>query len=202
VPWDGDAALVHHEAPPIPGPTDRPLVLVTLGTVYNFESEILRRFLQALGGEDVDVLCAVGVGADLAELGDVPANVQIETYVPFSKVLPRCAALLCHGGFNTVMSAVVAGVPVVCVPLGSDQDFNARVCQKEGFGLSIDPEDATVDRLRQAIRRILDERRFTNKIRAFRREMAAAPSPDEVVLRIEEQVAGRDERSAPPPPRQ
>ena len=32
------------------------------------------------------------------------------------------------------MGAITAGVPLVCVPLGSDQEYNARFCAEKGLG--------------------------------------------------------------------
>jgi UDP:flavonoid glycosyltransferase YjiC (YdhE family) len=189
VPWDVD--LADAWLPPIPKQRDRPWVLVTLGTVYNSESDLFRRFLQALGGEDVDVLCALGDGADPEMVAGAPANVRFERYLPFSKVLPMCNAILCHGGFNTVMSALLAGVPPICVPLGSDHDYNAHICRKEGFGIWIDEENATPERLRDAVRTVIADRTYVENIRRFQASMAAVPGQFAAVRRIEQMVASR-----------
>jgi UDP:flavonoid glycosyltransferase YjiC (YdhE family) len=189
VPWDAD--VTDSWLPASEEPRVRPRVLVTLGTVYNSDSDLFRRFLEALGGEDMDVLCALGDGVDPEVLVDAPDNVQFETYVPFSKVLPHCDAMLCHGGFNTVMSALRAGVPPVCVPLGSDQSYNAMICRKEGFGIWINEEEATPASLREAVLRVLSDRSYVHRIRRFQRQMSTVPRQGDAVLRLEEMVAAR-----------
>jgi UDP:flavonoid glycosyltransferase YjiC (YdhE family) len=194
VPWDGDV-----QPSPVASTrrtSTRPLVLVTLGTVYNSEAELFARFLEALADQDVDVVCTLGDGADPALLEGAPRNVRFERYLPHSTILPDCAALLCHGGFNTVMGSLMAGVPLVCVPLGSDHDYNAALCQRMGFGLSLEPEEATAARLGEAVRRIIHEPSFRDKVRAFQREMAAAPGPAAAVRRVEQLVAARRPRPA------
>jgi UDP:flavonoid glycosyltransferase YjiC (YdhE family)/LPS sulfotransferase NodH len=189
VPWDGESDAPADES----GPTrsSRPLVLVTLGTVYNYETDVFVRFLQAMSAEDVDVVCTLGDGVDASVREAAGPNVRFETYFPHSKILPTCSAVLCHGGFNTVMGALAAGVPLVCVPLGSDQDFNATLCQRKGFGLRVDQDDATIDRLRQAVRTILDDGAFAARVKAFQRRLTEAPPLAETVRRIEELVAAR-----------
>jgi MGT family glycosyltransferase len=189
VPWDGD--VDPHRSAPESQPRARPLVLVTLGTVYNFESELLRRFLDAMGTENVDVICTLGDGADNAVVESAPLNVRFEHYLPHSEILPACSAVLCHGGFNTVMGALVAGVPVVCVPLGSDQDFNAFICEREGFGLALEPEEATVERIRKAVRQIIDEPWYAAQVQSFREALDQEPGLHEAVRGIEKVVADR-----------
>ncbi len=46
-------------------------------------------------------------------------------YVPLRALLPRCAALVHHGGVGTTAEALRAGVPQVIVPLAFDQFDNA-----------------------------------------------------------------------------
>jgi UDP:flavonoid glycosyltransferase YjiC (YdhE family) len=118
--------------------------------------------------------------------------VRFSRYLPFTKVLPRCDALLCHGGFNTVMSALLAGVPTVCVPLGSDHDHNAYICRREGFGIWLDEAEASPERIRQAVATVIRDRGYAERVRAFRRQLAAAPPLDTAVRRIEQLVEVRE----------
>ncbi|MGO9560473.1 MAG: glycosyltransferase [Acidimicrobiales bacterium] len=186
VPWDGDERDT--EEPPDHRAVGRPQVLVTLGTVYNVETDLLARFVEAFRDGEVDVLFALGEGADPRITEGAPVNVSFSRYLPFTKVLPRCDALLCHGGFNTVMSALLAGVPVVCVPLGSDHDHNAYICRREGFGIWLEEEDASPERIREAVATVIRDRGYAERVRAFRRQLDAAPSLDSAVRRMERLV--------------
>lgn len=189
VPWDGDE--LDTVTLPDGSPEPRPQVLVTLGTVYNVETDLLARFVDAFRGSEFDAVVALGEGADPALTEGAPPNVSFSPYLPFTKVLPRCDALLCHGGFNTVMSALRAGVPAVCVPLGSDHDHNAYICRREGFGIWLDEEDATPEAIRDAVTAVIRDRRYAERVKAFRRQLNGAPPLGEAVRRIEELVAAR-----------
>jgi UDP:flavonoid glycosyltransferase YjiC (YdhE family) len=195
--WDGDTnftpwitGATASEDPPASA-DDRPAVLVTLGTVYNYVSDLFSRFLEALGTEPIDVICTLGDGADEAVLANAPANVRFERYLPHSSILPRCQAMLCHAGFNTTMGCLQAGVPLVCVPLGSDQEFNARRCASAGLGLWLRPEEASVEAIRDAVRSVLADPSFTTKARAFADDMASRPGPGAAIRRIEALAAAR-----------
>ena len=204
-PWDGDAAPTP-AAPVVNGPvvnggpilngTGRPTVLVTLGTVYNTDSGLFSRFLEALATEPVDVVCTLGEGADSAVTQSAPGNVRFERYLPHSSILPGCQAMLCHAGFNTVLGCLSAGVPLVCVPLGSDQEHNARACATDGLGLWLRDEEASPERIRDAVRRVLNEPSFSAKAHAFRADMARRPGFPATIRRIEAMAAARPSRDS------
>lgn len=186
-PWDGGAG----REPPAWLATlpDRPTVLVTLGTVYNHDPALFAVFLAALADEDLNVVCTVGDLAP-AELDRVPDNVRLARYLPHSLVLPSCRAMLCHGGFNTLMGALCEGVPVVCLPLGSDQYFNANRCDRLGLGVKIVRKGITPETVRRAVRRVLDEPAFGERVGRLRDEIDALPPYRRVVRRIEALAAG------------
>jgi UDP:flavonoid glycosyltransferase YjiC (YdhE family) len=187
-----DAPAVAAAEPAIPVEDNgRPTILMTLGTVYNTNADLFSRFLEALGSEPVNVICTLGDGASDAVTQNAPVNVRFERYVPHSLILPHCQAMLCHAGFNTMMGCLSAGVPIVCVPLGSDQEYNARACATDGLGLMLKDEEASAERIREAVRRVLDEPSFAKNARAFADDMAHRPGFPAAIRRIEALAAAR-----------
>jgi UDP:flavonoid glycosyltransferase YjiC (YdhE family) len=79
----------------------------------------------------------------------------------------------------------------VCVPLGSDQEYNARACATDGLGLMLKDEEASAERIREAVRRVLDEPSFAENARAFAADMAQRPGFPAAVRRIEALAAAR-----------
>lgn len=55
-------------------------------------------------------------------------------YAPLSKVLPRCAALVHHGGIGTVSQAFAAGIPQLVAPMAFDQFDHAERVRRLGCG--------------------------------------------------------------------
>ena len=110
----------------------------------------------------------VGDAADPAELGPLPANVRAERWIPQAEILGEAAAMVGHGGFGTMLGALLAGVPQVVVPLFADQPYNARRIAALGAGLAADAERP--ETIRAAVERLLDEsvlprRRITRRAR-------------------------------------
>ena len=56
---------------------------------------------------------------------DLPASIQTMGYASFSQLLPRCSAIVHHGGVGTTSQALAAGIPQVIRPLAFDQFDNA-----------------------------------------------------------------------------
>lgn len=71
----------------------------------------------------------------------LPPGVAHFDYAPLSAVLPRCAALVHHGGIGTTAAALAAGVPQVVVPFSHDQPDNAHRVVELGVGRRIMPGD-------------------------------------------------------------
>lgn len=66
--------------------------------------------------------------------GHLPPTVRHLSYAPFSQLLPRCAALVHHGGIGTTAQALRAGVPQLIMPMSHDQPDNADKVRALGAG--------------------------------------------------------------------
>jgi UDP:flavonoid glycosyltransferase YjiC (YdhE family) len=179
-------------APPLPDWWPRsardPFVYVTLGTVAGSVDTVrdtYRKVLAAVGGLPLRVLFTVGAELPLDSLGEVPANVRVERFVPQDDVLPHAQAVLCHGGSGTVLGALAAGVPLVVVPMFADQPYNAERVAAAGAGLAIPQQDARPDNVRQALMRVLAEDSFRASAQAIASEMAALPPVEDAGLALE-----------------
>jgi UDP:flavonoid glycosyltransferase YjiC (YdhE family) len=64
----------------------------------------------------------------------LPPGVMHVPYAPFSELLPRCAALVHHGGIGTTAQALAAGIPQLIMPMSHDQPDNAERLKKLGVG--------------------------------------------------------------------
>jgi rhamnosyltransferase subunit B len=70
---------------------------------------------------------------------ELPEDVRHFAYLSFSTVLPRCAALVHHGGIGTTAQAIAAGIPQVIRPMAHDQPDNAARVEKLGVGATVSP---------------------------------------------------------------
>jgi MGT family glycosyltransferase len=133
---------------------DRPVVLVTLGTVnWRAGARFFAAAAEALGLLDVQVVMAAP--ADVVP--DPPPNVLLVARVPQVAVLRRVDLVVCHGGHNTVCEALAAGVPLVVAAVRDDQPFVADQVVRAGAGVRVRFGRVSVADLRAAVGTVLGD---------------------------------------------
>jgi rhamnosyltransferase subunit B len=65
---------------------------------------------------------------------ELPANILHVPFVPFSALLPHCAALVHHGGIGTLAQGFAAGLPQLVMPMAHDQPDNLARLRRLGAG--------------------------------------------------------------------
>ena len=165
---------------------DRPTVHVTLGTTFNRSPQTFKAILSALSAEKVNVIVTVGRSMDPQQLQPLPGHIKVAQYIPQTLLLPHCDAVVFHGGYNTLHSALWHGLPMVLIPLGGgDQVPNARRCQQLGVGVVVDSDPPDVDELRAAVRAILEQPEYRARARQLQEEMRSLPPLSKAVDRLE-----------------
>jgi len=133
---------------------ERPIVYVSFGSFLSVRGDVLARVAEALRGLDVRVAVAVG-STDAAELGPIPESWLVRSFLPQVTLLGHAALAVTHGGNNSVTEAMTAGVPLLVLPFSTDQFAGAAALETSGFGVSLDPNTAGADALRQAAAALL-----------------------------------------------
>jgi MGT family glycosyltransferase len=137
-----------------------PLVLLAPSTSQDPKGRLLAAALAGLADEPVRVLAATNrPGAETDGLA-VPANARLVDWVAYSKTMPHCDAVVCHGGHGTVARALACGVPLVACPAAGDMAENGARVAWAGAGVSLPRRLATPRGVRLAVRRVLSDRRY------------------------------------------
>ncbi|AOJ89974.1 glycosyl transferase family 1 [Burkholderia sp. MSMB0856] len=128
---------------------------------------------------------------DVAPGGD---RLLVRRFVPMRTLLPRCRALVHHGGIGTAALAFEAGIPQVVTPFAHDQFDNAQRVAASGAGVRV---DGAVDgvRLGAALARVLDEPEFSVHAERTRALIHAAPDGCETAADYIERFAPNHERA-------
>ena len=170
------------------GEPGQPLVLVGLSSTVMLQEGLLQRAADALGQAQVRGLVTTGPAVDPAVIS-APPDVTVTRWVRHADVLPHCSAVITHGGHGTVMKALIAGVPLIVVPLGRDQPDNAGRVVYAGAGIRL-RKNATVSALRTAISRVIDDPRYRAAARHMAARLAAERDDNLVVDELEQVAAG------------
>ena len=173
----------------------QPTIYVTLGTEVNKEPEfypgVLQTIIAGLRDAPVNVVVTLGRDKDPADFGPQPANVHIERYIPQSLLLPRCDLMVMHGGSNSILAALDAGLPLVVVPLIADQFFNAQARKSLGLGQVVPWEQLTPATIRTAADEVLTNPLYRQTARRLQAEMHALPGQEHAVALVETVLAAR-----------
>lgn len=164
--------------------TNRPIVYVTFGTVYNRDASVFRTVLEGLSDENVNVVVTVGRNNDPSMLGAQPQNVLVHRFVPQALLLPHCSAVVTHGGAGSMLGALSCGLPLLVVPRGADQFYNAERVRVAGAGLTLAPTEFASAAVRACVRELLDEPSFRDAAKRIRAEFDAMPDPAAIRPRL------------------
>lgn len=144
---------------------DRPLVLASLSSVYQQQDRTLDSVVAALSSLPVEALVTTGRGVSPSAV-DAADNVEVRSFVDHDGVLPLCDLVVTHGGLGTVSFSAGAGVPVLCLPNGRDQNDNAARVEALGLGRAL-AADAGPDRIAATVTGMLGDGRLRAACRGF-----------------------------------
>jgi len=165
----------------------RPLVYVSLGTVINDRPDFYRHCIEAVRGENVELLISCGRAFDRASLGALPENATAENYVNQMETLARASLFITHCGMNSASEGLYMGVPELLFPLTGEQRAVARRVEEMGAGrLLTEKAAASPERLRTAINCALTDERLRVSAWRMREDFLACPGPKGAADFIEE----------------
>jgi UDP:flavonoid glycosyltransferase YjiC (YdhE family) len=168
----------------------RPLVYFTLGTIFNLESgDLFERALAGLRELPVDVVVTVGRELDPQMLGPQPSNVYVRSYIPQSALLPRCDLVVSHAGSGSIAGALAHGLPMVLLPIGADQPFNAARCHDLHVGRVLNAFGAAPEDVRRAATAVLEDATYGQNAKRLQEENASLPGPEYGVQLLERLAA-------------
>lgn len=129
----------------------------------------------------------------------LPASVRHYSYVPLSRVLPRAAALVYHGGIGTAAQALAAGTPHLVVPYSYDQPDNAARLYRLGVGRTLFPLFYSPGRAARRLRWLLESESVRTSCERWKREIARQDALGDICREIEKLPMAKNEPSGERP---
>jgi MGT family glycosyltransferase len=166
----------------------RPLVLVAFTSNYQDHGPQLRRVVDVLSGLPVRAIVTLGQMLDDHEVTPTD-NVAVARSAPHSQILPQAALVISHCGHGTTLKSLAAGVPLVCIPMGRDQNDTAARVIHHGAGVRLRPS-ASPNQICRAVTTVLHNER----IRANAQRLASIIAQEQqtttsIVAQLEELAA-------------
>ncbi|MFD7526489.1 macrolide family glycosyltransferase [Streptomyces sp. NPDC059849] len=163
------------------------VLLVSLGSAFTKQPEFYRRCLAAYGDlPGWHVVLQIGKYTDPAELGDIPGNVEVHSWVPQLGILEQADAFVTHAGMGGSSEGLFTGVPMIAVPQAADQFNNADRLVELGVARRIDTEQATAEALRTALTELVADPEVARRSARLRSEARAEGGTPRAADLIEE----------------
>lgn len=141
---------------------DTPIIAVTAGSIAPAIAASFAPFYRT----SISAIRAVGaralvIGATLDHLASPhESDVLAIPFAPYSRVFPRCAAVIHHGGIGTTAQCLRYGVPSLVVPWGVDQFYTGGRLIHLDAGAMLLSRRYTVERATHTLRALLDDPRY------------------------------------------
>ncbi|BCL26876.1 macrolide-inactivating glycosyltransferase [Streptomyces aurantiacus] len=166
------------------------VVLVSLGSSFTKQPAFYRECVRAFGDlPGWHLVLQIGKHVDPAELGEIPANVEVRDWVPQLAILKEADAFVTHAGAGGSQEGMATATPMVCVPQAVDQFGNADVLQSLGVARHLPMEDVTAGTLRDAVLAIADDPEVARKLKKIQAEMVAEGGTSRAADLIEAEIS-------------
>jgi len=156
--------------------------------MYQGQELVLRRVIEAFDGLAARAVVTLGPVLSPADF-PAPDNVAVVARAPHGAILPISCFAVTHAGHASALRPLMAGLPLVCLPLGRDQPDNAARIVERGAGLRLAP-DAPAHDIRDAIQTLIAESRFREAADALgariRADAAARSAEPELIAFAQE----------------
>jgi MGT family glycosyltransferase len=177
--------------------TGRPLVYASLGTLHNGMARQFGAILEAArANPGLQVVLSTGSHLDPKGLPPVPGNVLAVPYAPQLELLGRAAVCVTHAGLNTVLESLSHGVPMLALPVATDQPGIGARIRHTRTGISLPFASVTAAQISDAWRELLEDAAYRENAAAMQAAIRRADGLRNAAALLE-QAFGRE----PEPPR-
>lgn len=183
------------------GAEGKKLLLVSLGSTFTKQPAFYRACVEAFGDlPDWHVVLQIGKFTDEAEIGAIPANVEVHRWVPQLDILRRADAFITHAGAGGSQEGLATGTPMVAVPQAVDQFGNADMLAGLGVARHVPMDEADAATLREAVLALVADPEVAARAEAIRARMATEGGTRQAADLIEAELAGAAEAAGRPGP--
>ncbi|UUN29892.1 macrolide-inactivating glycosyltransferase [Streptomyces sp. FIT100] len=149
------------------------VLLVSLGSAFTKQPDFYRECVKAFGDlPGWHVVLQIGKFVDAADIGPVPANVEVHNWVPQLAILKQADAFITHAGAGGSQEGLATATPMVAVPQAVDQFGNADMLASLGVARHVPMEEATAETLREAVLALAGDPEVARRLDAIRSSMA------------------------------
>jgi MGT family glycosyltransferase len=169
---------------PWPKEDSRPMVVISLSSTFQNQYAAIQSAIDALRNQNLRGLVTLGPVLQKDSLM-VPENVIVMESAPHSEAFPEADLVITHAGHGTIMRSLSHGLPLVCLPMGRDQNDNAKKVEHHGCGIALTAK-AGPAKIRKAVQQILSQETYKEAATNFEAEIRASDHKNQILREIED----------------
>jgi len=156
-------------------PRDKPIIYFAMGS--SGTPEIVARIVESFEDKPYRVIAPVKFQLEQVPGVHIPSNVLVTDWVPALEVNKMADLAVIHGGIGTVMTAALAGKPVVGVGMQMEQVANLACLERLGFAIRVPKSKDPSTKVQEAIGQLLKDDGAKAKAADFARSIAEWDGP-------------------------
>ena len=174
---------------------DRKLIYISLGSLNTDFVDFYKTCISAFRDTDYYVCMSVGEKCEVSQLGEIPLNFLVKSFLPQLEILKRAEVFITHAGFNSVNEALYFGVPMLALPLVNDQYMVAKRLTSMQLGITESIKDLSPEILRARTEALITEKKIKENCLQISQEMKDFAKPEQTVWKLETFVDAWKERN-------
>ncbi|MFZ2537577.1 MAG: glycosyltransferase [Oscillospiraceae bacterium] len=177
---DDIAQLLNGKTPPI---------IISGGTTKMLNPKFYPASAKACGLMNIPTILLTRYAELVPEI--LPSNVKWCEYLPLDEILPKCQAIIHHGGIGTSSGSLKCGIPQLVLPFFGDGLFNGRQLKKLGIAECLPVIRWTPEYIKMSLEK-LTQVQYKQTCREYQQKMEKTNAIDLACNHIEDIVDNRD----------
>jgi UDP:flavonoid glycosyltransferase YjiC (YdhE family) len=169
----------------------RPLIFCSLGTLQGARPDLFATMAAACAAIGTRAVIGHAGGLSPEQEAALPGDPLVRAFWPQRTLLARCTAAILHGGFNSILDALAAGVPIIALPIGFEQPATAARIVHSGAGKVLSPHRLGVGSLACALSDLLRDDSYRNAARRLAAAMNLGDGADGAAAVIDASLTSR-----------
>lgn len=186
-PSDTEPVSLNEQYFPFEGLNGKPLIYASLGTLQSHNWEIFHCIAEAC--LDIDAQLVISLGNPKADpsKANFPGNPLVVPFPPHQQLINRSCLVITHAG-STAVSCLSSGVPMVAIPITTDQPGMAARVARAGAGEVVPLAKLNVPKLKMAIKRVFEDQTYRDNAAKMRSAIQDAGGVDYAANVIEQVI--------------
>jgi MGT family glycosyltransferase len=175
---------------------NRKVIYISLGSINTDFIDFYKTCIQAFKNTDYYVCMSIGKKCERSELGEIPTNFLVKSFLPQLAILSHTDVFITHAGFNSVNEALYFGVPMLSLPQVNDQYMVAKRLESMQLGITENMKEISPQILKNKIDTLIMDRNIKEHCMQMSNEMKRSAKIEQTAIKLEMYVRERKERES------